>query len=801
MGAADDNGAPVVKSLHVPRASYFIAMEDEGRVRRPRDVTVAVVGFLLTVWAIIAVDQNPDWAVSFTQLVASSPGWVIGLFTIGYLISLIYALVVMVAIVFGRHHHRGALRDLVIVAAGSVFLVTAISLLLNGEWPYIFPEIDLQDPVPRFPVARVAMVTAILLVASPYLTRPLRRVGWMAIILTAVASIGLGYGTPVHALGSLGIGMFAAGLFLAVAGTPKGYPSAESVAQGLSALGTETSEIALAPQQDWGFLRFNARDDTGEPLDVKVHGRDSFDSQLVSKVWRTMWYREMGRTISFTRLQAVEHEALVTLMAERAGVRVPHLEAVGTTTSELALVAFSGGGTRFQELDPETLTDGLLAGAWGQVVELHDAGISHGRLDSGAVRVVSEAPVIADFGLASLVPDDDDYAGDIVELLFSLSLLVGTERAVSSAIEGLSSEKLVEVLPYVQQPAVSAVNRRRTEEPKKVVHSLKDAIVKATGATASEPVKLRRVTARSVILGALFLLLASALIPLFTSVDYAEIWDVLQSANWWLVVAALIVGHLQFIPSATSTMFAVTARLPFWPLLVLQTASQFISLAIPSSAGRVAMNAAFLHKFGMSIPTALAQGAIDGFSGFIVQVVILLLIFAVGDVDLGLDIDTEDVPWLLILGLVALIIIGVVIAVMKIRKLRDKVVPVLQQAWEALTSVLRQPSRAIGLLVSNFVFWNVLGITLWLVMTSLGNEILYGEALFVAAGTSLLAGFMPIPGGVGVAEATMTALLVTMGVDQSVAFAGTVTYRVITFYLPALEGLFGSRWLEKNEYI
>ena len=115
--------------------------------------------------------------------------------------------------------------------------------------------------------------------------------------------------------------------------------------------------------------------------------------------------------------------------------------------------------------------------------------------------------------------------------------------------------------------------------------------------------------------------------------------------------------------------------------------------------------------------------------------------------------------------------------------------------------VLQQPSRAFGLLGSNFVYWNVLGITLWLALQAVGSDLSYGSALFAAAGTSLLAGFMPVPGGVGVAEATMTALLVTFGVDQSTAFAVTVAYRVITFYLPALEGFFGARWLGKHGYV
>ena len=61
--------------------------------------------------------------------------------------------------------------------------------------------------------------------------------------------------------------------------------------------------------------------------------------------------------------------------------------------------------------------------------------------------------------------------------------------------------------------------------------------------------------------------------------------------------------------------------------------------------------------------------------------------------------------------------------------------------------VFRQPMPAFGLLGSNFVYWNVLGITLWLVLQSIGSDLSYGSALFAVAGTSLLAGFVPIRSG------------------------------------------------------
>ena len=762
---------------------------------------MVIIGLLVVLWALAAVDRLPDWAVSLAELVGSSPQWVHSLLAMAYLLSFIYALAVLTSLVFGASGKRGALRDVLLVVLISAALVVILSWVVNGAWPYVLPEIDLQNPEPRFPVARVTIVTGILLVVSSYLTRPLRRFGWLAILGTAIAAVGLSYGSPVHVIGSFGLGLAAAGLLMLAVGTPRGYPAPESVAHGLESLGVANSNVRPAAEQRWGLVRFKAESDDWGSVDVKVLGRDSFDSQLAAKLWRTLTYKEMGRAVSYSRLQAVEHEALVSLMAARAGVAVPELLAVGNASAEIALIAYEMDGVQLGELAQDAVTDELLVDVWTQVRKLHEASIVHGRVNATTVRVADGSAVLTDFDLGSLAPGADDRAGDVVSLLYSSSLLVGEQRAVQASLAGLGRERVVNALPYLQVPAVSAELRRQVEKPKKVVAALKEAILDQTRAEAPEPVALRRVTLKSLLAGALLLLIASALIPAFTSVDYAEIWDVLQSADWVLIVVAVVVGHTQFFPQATATMFAVSATLPFWPLMTLQTASQFISLAIPSSAGRVAMNAAFLHKFGVSVTMALAQGAIDGFSGFLVQVAILIVVLLTGDVDLGLDIDTSDVPWLLILGVIALLVVVVVVVILRVEKIRVRVIPILSQAWGALLVVLKQPSRAIGLLASNFIYWNVLGLTLWLLLQAVGDGLSYGSALFVAAGTSLLAGFMPVPGGIGVAEATMTALLATFGIDESAAFAVTVVYRAITFYLPALEGLFGTRWLERNDYI
>jgi uncharacterized protein (TIRG00374 family) len=766
-------------------------------------VTLAVLGLLLLTVALLTIDRHPEWEVAFVELVTSSPAWVTALFSIAYVSSLVFLVFVLVALLLGGHRRREALRDLLIVTGASLVIVVIISFLVNGEWPYVLPEIDLESTAPpRFPVARVAVVTAGLVVVSPFLTRPLRRLGWVVILLTAVASVGLGYGTPTHIMGSFGIGLFCAGLWLTIAGSPAGTPSPELVDRALIALGVPTGGATLSPHQQWGVARFEGVDAAGVPLDVKVYGRDAVDTQLASKVWHSLWYRENSRTISYTRLQAVEHEALVTMVAAKHGVRVPELAAVGNAGPELALVAFRVSGERLDDGRSESaLGDDDLVRLWSEVAHMHQKSISHGALHTGAVRFDSEGPMITDFALGSLAPDEGDRATDVVELLYSMAAAVGAERAVRTALDGLGEEALVGALPYLQVAGVSPATRGRSDDPKKLIKAISEHVVGLSGAELPEPVRLRRVTVRNVVMAALIFLVVSALIPLFTSVDYAEIWQVLQNADTVLVVLASIIGHLQFIPSAASTMFAVTVTLPFWPLLALQFASQFISLAIPSSAGRVAMNATFIHKFGVPVAAALAQGAIDGFAGFVVQAALILIILLTGDVDLGLEIDPAEVPWLLILGLLVLLVIGVVMTVLKVRAVRDRVMPVVGQAWESLRTVLKEPTRAVGLLVSNFIWWNVLGLTLWLLLEAIGTDISYGSALFAATGTSLLAGFMPIPGGVGVAEATMTAILVAFGVEQSSAFAATAVYRAITFYLPALEGFFATRWLDRHDFI
>ncbi len=781
------------------RLTYFVSTESQPRARRPADAVTVIVGFLLLVWGIAAIDQQPPWEAALTAFLNSLPGWVESMFSLGYAFGLLYGLGILIAVITGGRERRSAMRDVLIAVVVAPVLGALLGYALTGFWPYIVPELGLESPDPRFPVLRVVIVTAILIAASPHLSRPMRRLGWVTIVTIGASSIALQLGMFSDTVGSLGIGLMVAGTVLLIFGSPRGYPDPASVGVAMAALGLPVTNVEIDPEQSWGVRRLTATTETGAPITIKAYGRDATESQFAAKVWRTMWYRENGQTIGYSRIQAAEHEALVTLLAQRAGARVPEMLAVGEGSSEIALLAVSAGGTPLPDLHPTDISDETLVEVWEDLARLHSASISHGSLTAKAVQIGADGHTIADFALGSLSAGDVGQAHDVVELLFSLSLLVGAERAVGTAATGLGDDTLALVLPYLQLPAISPRTKDQAENPKDVMKQLQAAMVAATGQELPELAKLRRVTVRNLVMTGLLILVASALIPMLTSIDYAAVWDVLQTANWVLIFIALIVGQSMFFPQATSTMFAVPRPLPFWPLVVLNLSAKFVSLAIPGAAGRVAMNTAFLRKFGVSITVAVTQGAVDTFSGFLVQCVILIIGFVSSDVEL--DIDTVDVNWGIILLVVVLVAVGVVVAVLRIAKLRDRIVPIVQQGWGTLVTVLRQPSRAFGLLGSNLVYWLILGTTLWLVLEAIDVNVSFGSALVVAVATDLLGGFVPIPGGVGVAEAVMTGFLTALGVDQSSAFGATITYRFITFYLPAFEGFFAMHWLERNEYI
>ena len=65
--------------------------------------------------------------------------------------------------------------------------------------------------------------------------------------------------------------------------------------------------------------------------------------------------------------------------------------------------------------------------------------------------------------------------------------------------------------------------------------------------------------------------------------------------------------------------------------------------------------------------------------------------------------------------------------------------------------------------------------------------------------TSLLGGLAPVPGGMGVMEASFISGLTLAGVPEGPAIAATFIYRMVTAYLPPIWGWVAMLWLRHTD--
>lgn len=103
----------------------------------------------------------------------------------------------------------------------------------------------------------------------------------------------------------------------------------------------------------------------------------------------------------------------------------------------------------------------------------------------------------------------------------------------------------------------------------------------------------------------------------------------------------------------------------------------------------------------------------------------------------------------------------------------------------------------LGNVISQTMFAVVLGLSL----AAFGEQARLPELLLVNTLVSLFSGLMPVPGGIGIAAAGLTAGMVAIGVPAPEALSAAIIYRVATFYVPPLYGGPALAWLRRSGYV
>jgi uncharacterized membrane protein YbhN (UPF0104 family)/tRNA A-37 threonylcarbamoyl transferase component Bud32 len=778
--------------------SLLTPAEPLRRNRRTVDATLLILTSLTTALAAVVARSAPDVDSEIAEALAAVFGWAPNLWRATLVLALAFALLIVGDILLRR---RWALARDVLLAIVTVAVVgSVLGRIVDLEWwseaeAHVFSNWG-------FPEFRLAGAVAVFAVAGPELVRPARVLSFWLVGVAGLGAMVLGTGLPSQVLGAIALGLGVAALVRLAFGSAAGVPPTDRVRSSLASLGVVVDSLRISERQRVGSAEYFGVSADGSPLKVRVLGRDAQDTQRLVRRARLLAYRDPPRSAPIGRLEQVEHEALATLMAAQAGVRVPEVITVGLGPEDDALVVTRQPDIAPLELStPDEVSDEVLEDLLRQVARLHAAGISHGRLNASNVLVTADGPMLVDLSAATLGAPQSLLDIDVAELLVSCTVLVGPERALSQAVGAGWTDSIARVLPYLQGAALTPHVRDLARTHEVGLKNLREAAATAAGTELPEIAPLYRVRPRDLALMAALILAAYLLIAQLADIGLRTIADELGGADLVWVVVALILAQSTFIPSGVSLRGGVATPLPLLPCIVLQSALKFINLTVPSSAGRVATNLRCLQRMGAPRAEAIAGGALDDVSNTVVQAALFLLALPF----VGVDIDTSQFKGagpdrrLLIAIAVALAVSAVLF--LAVPKVRARVLPGVRDALHGLWNVARVRRKRMevfgGSIASELLYALALGAT----CLAYGVHLNVWQLIFINTSASVLSGLVPVPGGIGAAEAALSAGLIAMGVDESTAFAIALTKRLTTFYLPPIWGYFSLRWLARRGYV
>jgi uncharacterized membrane protein YbhN (UPF0104 family) len=766
----------------------WIRAEAAQRERRPGDIARCVVGVLGLAFAGLWATAHPGLEGNLVRFFNDASTGLDGFAKAIYALGSIWAVIGVVVLVSALRKWTIALATLVagVLAWGIAELIHQI------VGPHDLHGLALHVRTgsgPEFPARNLAVITALALVLTPYLVRFVRWFFVALIVLIAMSSMYLGAALLSDVAGALFLGLAAAGAALVVFGAPGGRPSKGEVAAALRDLGLDVQSIEVMPDGPARAGAFDVTLTNGEQRRVFAFGHDQRDAQLAAKCWRWLMYREPGVPIFGSRLQQVEHIAYGMILAGRAGVTVPEVTKTGIVGLGAMLATTVPNGQLLAEVPADSITDSLLGQTWHQVHLLHDAGISHGQLDVRHVVVDGATITLDDFTSVDTTANSFWRDRDSATFLMSTSLLIGNDRAISAATSALGKERVGALIPTVQPASLPPGSADGTRHLAKQLKTLRADLSTATGADDAPPLKIQRLSLVNIGMLVGVLIALAIVIPTLSHIDYASVKHEFENADWgWVAFAAFL---YPLIPMAwgTALIGAVNADLPFVPTALTQLAATFLNLVTPNGVGGTALQIDYLHRQDIPVASATSSYVLSTGVGGFVQTVLLIVAASLTSTSIDLNVNAGSIG----LWLVALVaaVIGVILLIPKIR---GKVVPAVVRAFRDMWAVLRNPRKAAqlvgGNLAGNLLYPALLGLCLLAFHQHLG----YGQLVVAQIGAGILGGVAPVPGGVGVVEAALTAALTSFGVPSAPALAAVLVFRGITFLLPPVFGFFTLRW-------
>ena len=857
---AADTG-PVVDLVKVPglqhrstlpaetRASSHVAVDEPllaARVHRPSDLIRFLLGILgvaaVLVLASIATSTTTGLQSDISAGVTKVPSF---LTTITGVISTAAVLIVPLAFAVERLIKRDGLRvaDGVLAAvlahgislAVDLWVVKAAPESITAALTQQIPNTTtLTDPVHGYLTPVIAYMTAVGMAS-----RPRWRVAlWGVVLLDGLSELISGHTTPLSIAVTILLGLTVAYGTLYAVGTPNVRPTGQTLLAGLRKVGFAPLSAHRSSDGPEGTRRYLVIQDRALPLDVHVIDREQQASGFFYRLWRRLQLRTVTvRSSPQSLRQALEQEALIAYAANAAGAHSPKLIATSELGPDAVILVYERVEGRSLDLaDDDELTDEVLADAWTSVKALHDRRIAHRRLTSESLLVTHPSATAPNSGICLINLAGGDIASgdltlrmDLAQLLTTLALRVGPERAVTSANKVLGSSRTASAMPLLQPVGLhrstrmalkhhnsehkAAVAAARAEQmkagvkvedaltdnpdPQDFLSQIREQILEVAPQAPVEPARLQRLKPRTLIT-----LVAGAFAAylLLGQLAAANPTSAFSHAKWAWALAALAASALSYVGAAMSLAGFVPEQLPFWRTLWAQVAGSFVKLVAPAAVGGVALNTRFLQRSGVRSGQAVASVGASQLVGLGMHILLLLGFGFVAGTGSGKGSDIPSSRTVIAGLLVAAVLVLVGAAVPPVRRwtltrLRTLFIGVVPRMLDLLRSPTKIATGFGGIVMVSLAFVACLDTSI----RAFGQSLPFATIAVVYLAGNAAGSAVPTPGGIGAIETLLIGGLTGAGLPLTVATPAVLLFRLLTFWLPVLPGWIAFSYLQRKE--
>ncbi len=774
--------------------------------RNPVYLLYVFGGILITLFAGIIAESGVGGVeesifYTFNRLSGSFYYWAILFLVFGT--ALMVPIVAFIALL--RRHYANAIR---ILLAGGV--ASSVCTFLNNRNISNIPESIRNNVIDHgegsfellvgFPSSFMAIAAVLALTSYTYIPKRFHKIITGLVLLVGVSQLYLGIHLPIDLIGGWGVGLAVGGLMNFIFGSRRYNPvSPEVVKEKLTKLNLRISEVKIASVDARGSVPYIAK---GKPsLFIKIVGIDNNVADLLFKSFRRIIYRRLEDEQPYlSAKRQLEHEAYVAMLAKKAGVNTPDIVAIfEAETDRWAMAQVMIPGKSLDSIDPKRISNKVLESIWKEVKTLHDNHIIHRDLRAANIFLDDKnEPWIIDFGFSEASIKPESFYRDTVELVASLSLLVGIDRTVDSAIKVIGKDELRHSLPYLSFSSLSGATTSAYKKQRKEFKKLKSKLIKATGVKKVKSVEMKRLNFKTflilVSLGVAIYVLAPQFVNLGDSLDAAK------GADWRYIGVGVVLSAFTYFLSGLAYKFMTIYPVKLWPTVLIQVASSFASKVAPAGTGGIALNGRYLYKNNHDITQAGAVATLNTILGLLghISVVVFISLFTPGSVvDLLPDIHVS----LTIVIFSALAVLSIIISAFAFPAMRKLFTKGRRKVFEQFAFYWDNPSKIILGYLASVAITLTYTATLYFSALALGIHLDILDAIYVFTFGAIVATVTPTPGGIGGAEAAFVAGLTTVGVDTPTALTITLLYRLLTFWLPILPGFLAFRQATKKEYI